>query len=166
MMVAAAGGRVQWAACAAGQGGSAIWLWCRRRTPLDTRAAEEERGCTLVVARGGREGRQGRCVDLKVRGRGRGRRCVDTGGAGSLRGHPLGAGRADEAWSARAQGRPQGGRAFLGRTKDKSHTYTHTHPGVPILAQPLRPGLLPSPQLNNQVSVHVAPTSRGTRAGS
>lgn len=43
---------------------------CGRRTPLDTRVAEEDSGCTLMVALGGREGRLGRCVDLKVRGRG------------------------------------------------------------------------------------------------
>lgn len=36
----------------------------------------------------------------QVRGHGRG---------GVLRGHPLGAGRADEAWGARAQGRPKEG---------------------------------------------------------
>lgn len=87
MVKAAAEDRVQWAACAAGQRGSAFWLWCRRRTPLDSRATEEECGRSLVAACGGREGRQGRCVDLKVCGRGRGRRCVDTGGAGSSRGH-------------------------------------------------------------------------------
>lgn len=46
------GGRDQWAGCAVGQGGSAIWLWCRRRTPLDFGAAEERGGCS-VAERGG-----------------------------------------------------------------------------------------------------------------
>lgn len=52
MVVEAGGGRDQWAGCAAGQGGSAIWLWCRRRTPLDFGAAEE-RGGSSVAERGG-----------------------------------------------------------------------------------------------------------------
>ncbi|XP_045437044.1 translation initiation factor IF-2-like [Pipistrellus kuhlii] len=53
------GGRDQWAGCAAGQGGSAIWLWCRRRTPLDFWAAEERGRCS-VAERGGWDGWRGK----------------------------------------------------------------------------------------------------------
>lgn len=92
----------------------------------------------------GREGRQGRCVDLKVRGRGRGRRCVDAGGAGSLRGHPLGTWRADEAWGARAQGRPREG-AHSGGARRTDHT-----PGCPLGAS-LRIGSTPIPAINKNI---------------
>lgn len=60
-------------------------------------------------------------MDLKVRDRGRGRRCVDAGGAGSSRGHPLGAWRADEAWGARAPARPREG-AHSGSAGRTDHT--------------------------------------------